>query len=118
LIGRLGLSTAGENQFSKTSQRLSGGRQPEAANQEITHSNWNAYGIRLYVESRCILGGAPKIFKALNALSPTPGASARMRRDERDEGRELARLTHAPARVLARARDTRKLGSQTRQMLN
>ena len=51
--------------------------------------------------------------KALNALSPTPGTSARVGRDERDEGWELARLTHAPARVLSRARDTRKLESQT-----
>ena len=59
----------------------------------------------------CLLGGALKIFKAPDALSPTPGTSARVRRDERDEGGELARLTHSPARVLTRARDARKLES-------
>ena len=68
--------------------------------------------MRLYVENRCIFGGALKICKALNALSPTPGTSARVRRDERDQGGELARLTHTPSRVLTRARDTRKLESQ------
>ena len=45
--------------------------------------------IRLYKENRCVLGGALEICKALNALSPTPGTSARVRRDERDEGGEL-----------------------------
>ena len=59
------------------------------------------------------MGGAHKIYKALNALFPTPGTSARVGRDERDEGGELARLKHAPARVLARARGTRKPESQT-----
>ena len=56
--------------------------------------------------------GALSICTALNALSPTPGTSARVRRGERDEGGELTRLTHSPVRVLMRAHDTRKLESR------
>ena len=70
---------------------------------------------RLYVQNRCVFGGALKIYKALNALSPTPGTSERVRRGERDKGGDLARLKRPPARALTRAHDTRRLESRMLQ---
>ena len=57
-------------------------------------------------------GALSKFARHSTRFPPTPVTSAHVRRGERDEGGELARLTHSPARVLTRANDTRKLESQ------
>jgi len=69
---------------------------------------------RLYVKAGTFFGGALKIHNSQGTqrASPTPGTSARVKRGERDEGGQLARLTRSPARALTRARDIRKLESQ------
>jgi len=82
--------------------------------------NWREWSIGvLYV-----LGGALKIYKALNALCPTPGTSARVRRGERDEGgssrgsrtllHECLRAPTTPASLRARRLKTEKVKSKVR----